>query len=94
MFDPPYPGEFIREVYLEPLAISSRVVATKLKVAPSTFSRLLNRKSNVTPEMALRLSVTLGRSPESWIAMQNSYDLWQMRKRFNAAEVEKLEFAS
>jgi addiction module HigA family antidote len=91
MFDPPHPGEFIREVYLEPSAISSRVVAAKLKVAPSTFSRLLNGKSSVTPEMALRLSVTLGRSPESWLAMQNNYDLWQMRKRFNADEVEKLE---
>jgi addiction module HigA family antidote len=94
MYDPPHPGEFIREVYLEPMDISSRVVAAKLKVAPSTFSRLLNGKSNVTPEMALRLSVTLGRSPESWLAMQNSHDLWQMRKRFNAEEVEKLEIAS
>jgi addiction module HigA family antidote len=91
MYDPPHPGEFIREVYLQPLDISSRVVAAKLKVAPSTFSRLLNGKSNVTPEMALRLSVTLGRTPESWLAMQNSYDLWHMRKRFNADEVEKLE---
>jgi addiction module HigA family antidote len=90
MYDPPHPGEFIREVYLEPLNISSRAVAAKLKVAPSTFSRLLNGKSNVTPEMALRLSVSLGRTPESWLAMQNNYDLWQMRKRFNANEVEKL----
>lgn len=91
MYDPPHPGEFIREVYLEPLEISSRIVATKLKVAPSTFSRLLNGKSSVTPEMALRLSVTLGRSPESWLAMQNNYDLWQIRQSFNADEVEKLE---
>lgn len=93
MYDPPHPGEFIREVYLEPLGVSSRTVASKLKVAPSTFARLLNRKSSVSPEMALRLSKTLGRSPESWLSMQNNYDLWQMRQHFNLDEIEKLELA-
>jgi antitoxin HigA-1 len=92
MYDPPHPGEFIREVYLEELEVSSRTVAAKLKVSPSTFTRLLNGKSSVTPEMALRLSKTLGRSPESWLAMQNNYDLWQTRKHLNMDEVEKLEF--
>jgi len=53
---------------------------------------LLNGKSSVTPEMALRLSKTLGRTPESCLAMQNNYDLWQARKRFNFDEVEKLDF--
>ncbi len=94
MYDPPHPGEFIREVYLEPFEISSRTVAAKLKVSPSTLTRLLNGTSSVTPEMALRLSKTLGRSPESWLAMQNSYDLWQMRQHFDIDQVEKLEFAS
>lgn len=94
MYDPPHPGEFIREVYLEELQVSSRTVAAKLKVSPSTFTRLLNGKSSVTPEMALRLSKTLGRSPESWLAMQNSYDLWQVRQHLNVDEIEKLEFAA
>jgi antitoxin HigA-1 len=92
MYDPPHPGEFIREVYLDELNVSSRTVAGKLKVSPSTLTRLLNGKSSVSPEMALRLSITLGRSPESWLAMQNNYDLWQIRQRFNPKEVEKLEF--
>lgn len=92
VYDPPHPGEFIREVYLEVLEVSSRTVAAKLKVSPSTFTRLINGKSSITPEMALRLSKTLGRSPESWLAMQNNYDLWQARKSFNVDEVEKLEF--
>lgn len=89
MYDPPHPGEFIRAV-----RISSRTVAAKLKVAPSTFTRLLNGKSSVTPEMALRLSKTLGRSPESWLAMQNNYDLWQTRQNFIMDEVEKREFVT
>lgn len=94
MYDPPHPGEFIREVYLDPLEVSSRTVAAKLKVSPSTLTRLLNGQSSVTPEMALRLSKTLGRSAESWLTMQNSYDLWQMRQHFDIDQVEKLEFAT
>ena len=69
--NPPHPGEFIREIYLEELAVSARMVAEKLMVSPSTFTRLLNGKSGVTPEMALRLSKVLGRSAESWLMMQN-----------------------
>ena len=42
MYNPPHPGEFIREVYLEPLGVSYRTVAAKLKVSPSTFTRLVN----------------------------------------------------
>ncbi len=90
MHNPPHPGEFIREVYLAPFQLSARQVAAKLKVAPSTFNRLLNGESSVTPEMALRLSKTLGRSPESWLALQHNYDLWQARRRVNLTKVEKL----
>ena len=94
MYNPPHPGEFIREVYLETLDVTARTVAAALKVSPSTLTRILNGKSNITPEMALRLSKTLGRSPESWLAMQNSYDLWKMRQLINMNEVEVLEFAA
>lgn len=94
MHNPPHPGEFIREVYLGPFHLSYRKVAEKLKVAPSTFQRLVNGESGVTPEMALRLSKTLGRSPESWLAMQYNYDLWQAKQRVNLAEVEKLNISA
>ena len=80
MYNPPHPGEFIREVYLEPLGISYCTVAAKLKVAPSTFTRLIKGQNNISSEMALRLSKTLGRSPESWLIMQNNYNLWQAKK--------------
>jgi addiction module HigA family antidote len=70
MYDPPHPGEFITEVYLEPNHISGRELAAKLGVAASTLSRVLNGTNRVSPEMALRLSMALGRSPESWLAMQ------------------------
>jgi addiction module HigA family antidote len=90
MYNPPHPGEFIREVYLKPLNISYRSVALKLKVSPSTFLRLIKGQSNVSPEMALRLSKGLGRSPESWLAMQDSYNLWHVRQTVNLDEIEPL----
>lgn len=90
MYNPPHPGEFIREVYLDPLGVSARVVASKMKVSPSTFNRLLNGQSNISSEMALRLSKTLGRTPESWLAMQNNYSLWQARQKVSLDDVEVL----
>jgi addiction module HigA family antidote len=90
MHNPPHPGEFIREVYLEPFKISYRSVALKLKVSPSTFLRLIKGQSNVSPEMALRLSKGLGRTAESWLAMQDIYNLWHARKTVNLDEIEPL----
>ncbi|MGR3303344.1 MAG: HigA family addiction module antitoxin [Candidatus Scalindua sp.] len=90
MFNPPHPGEFIKEVFLAPYDISYRTVATKLNVSPSTFHSLIKKQSNITPEMALRLSKTLGRSPESWLIMQDNYNLWQAKQYLNIDEVEKL----
>ena len=92
MHNPPHPGEFIREIYLAPLGISFRMVAAKLKVAPSTFNRLVKGQSSASSEIALRLSKTLGRSPESWLIMQNNYKLWQAKKTLDLEEVETLAF--
>lgn len=90
MYNPPHPGEFIKEVYLKPFNISYRSVAVKLKVSPSTFQRLIKGKSNISPEMALRLHKTFGRSPESWLAMQDNYNLWHARQLINLDEIEPL----
>ena len=92
MFNPPHPGEFIREIYLEPFGITGRQLAFKLGVAPSTLNRILKGRSGISSEMALRLSKAVGRSPESWLTMQDSYDLWHARQSVNLDNVEKIEF--
>ena len=91
MHNPPHPGEFIREVYLDEFGISVRKVAENLGVSPSTFTRLLNGDSNVSPEMALRLSKALGRSAESWLSMQDSYNLWKARREVDLRDVKKID---
>ena len=90
MHNPPHPGEFITGLYLEPNSISVRELAAKLDVAPSTLSRVLNGASRVTPEMALRLSKALGRSPESWLALQDSHDLWNAKQTVDLKRVGKV----
>jgi addiction module HigA family antidote len=92
MHKPPHPGEFIREVYLQPFAITSRQLSEKLGVSPSTLNRVLKGHSGISSEMALRLSKSLGRSPASWLAMQGNFSLWQARKSVDLGGVEKVEF--
>ncbi|UNK47895.1 HigA family addiction module antitoxin [Lysobacter sp. S4-A87] len=94
MHNPPHPGEFITDIYLEPNGISGRELAGKLDVAASTLSRVLKGASRITPEMALRLSKAIGRSPESWLAMQDAYDLWVARQHVDLQRVGKLKLAA
>jgi addiction module HigA family antidote len=94
MYNPPHPGEFITDIYLEPNGISGRELAAKLDVAASTLSRILKGTSRITPEMALRLSKAIGRSPESWLTMQDNHDLWVARKHVNLQRVGKLKLAA
>ncbi len=93
MFNPPHPGEFIHDVYMEPFGYSCRFVAKQLDVAASTLNRVLKGKSSVSPEMALRLSKLLGRTPESWLTMQDNYNLWQAKQNVNLTKVHTINFA-
>ena len=92
MHNPPHPGEFISEAYLQPAGLSCRFLATKLNVASSTLNRILKGQSGISPEMSLRLSKALGRTPESWLALQNNHDLWHAKQKVNLAKVEVVNF--
>jgi addiction module HigA family antidote len=94
MHNPPHPGEFIEATYLEPFNLSVRFLATQLDVAASTLSRIIKCQSGISPEMALRLSKALGRSPESWLSMQDSYDLWVAKKNIKLKGVKKVSLVS
>ena len=94
MHNPPHPGEFIQSTYMEPFDLSCRYLAAKLNVAASTLNRVLKMQSGISPEMALRLSKALGRSPESWLLMQDAYDLWQAKKRVKLGSVHKVNLSA
>jgi|TARA_B110000908_G_C10022658_1_gene343621 addiction module HigA family antidote len=92
LYNPAHPGELIKSTYLKPFGYSCRFLAKELDVASSTLSRILKGQSGITPEMALRLSKALGRSPETWLTMQGKYDLWHAKKNINLRHVHAISF--
>jgi addiction module HigA family antidote len=91
--NPPHPGELIKRTYIVPFDnISGNQVAKRLGVSVSTFNRLINGVSDISPEMAVRLSKVLGRSPESWLLMQDHYDLWKARQTVNTDSLKPINF--
>jgi len=80
LYDPVHPGEFIKEMFMEPFEVPAAELAEKLDVSQSSLSRLINGKTDLSYEMALRLSKVLGRSAESWVNMQTQYSLSKNRR--------------
>ena len=76
MFNPPHPGEILAELWLKPLKLTITQAAKNLNVTRKTVSALVNGKTAISPEMALRLELVFWKSAESWLAAQAAYDLW------------------
>lgn len=93
MKNPMHPGEFIQLAYMEPLELQTKQLAEKLCISPSTLSRIINKKIDVSYEMALRLSIVLGRSPESWISIQTAYSLAQAKATVEKEPLQPIVFA-
>lgn len=89
MHNPPHPGEIIAET-LEELGVGIRVFARALVVAPSTAQRLVAGNAAVSPEMAVKLSIVLGSSPEFWLNLQDNYSLWIAKKAVNTSQLKRL----
>ncbi len=90
---PMHPGEFIKRVYLKPFNIGSNELARRLKVSDGSISRLINKKTDVSPLMALKLSIVLNQSAESWLQMQDNYNLYQAKKELDVSNLEPFELA-
>lgn len=84
MFNPPHPGETLREDVLPALSLTVTEAATQLGVTRAALSRVLNGHAAISPMMALRiegwLGVENGGSADGWLSQQTAYDLWQARE--------------
>jgi antitoxin HigA-1 len=83
MKNPPHPGRSIRNACLEPLGLSVTEGTKVLGVTRQALNNVINAKSGISPEMAIRLSKAFGGTPETWLGMQIAYDLAQARKKEN-----------
>ena len=85
MYNRPRSEEIIWDLCLEPLGLSVTDAAEALGVNRKTLSSILNGRSGISPEMALRLSKAFNTSPESWLNQQVQYDLWHAKKKLKAS---------
>lgn len=83
MYNPPHPGETIRDDILPALGLTVTDAAVQLGVTRAALSRVLNGRAGISPEMALRIEGWLGLEnggrADVWIAQQAAYDLWKAR---------------
>ncbi len=88
MHNPPHPGEIVKHECLEPLGLTVTRAAEGLGVARQTLSALINERSRLSPDMAVRLTMAFGSTPDTWLGLQTAYDLWQVQGHIEADEVE------
>jgi addiction module HigA family antidote len=94
MNNPPHPGEIIMADCLEPLGLTITRAAQGLGVTRQALSDLVNKKAGISIEMSFRLSRAFGSTPETWLGMQQAYDIWQARERVEKIEVESFSASS
>ena len=94
MHNPPHPGLTLRDDVLPALGLTVSQAARQLKVARTTLSRLIQGRSAISPEMALRiqawLGVERGGDARLWLAEQNAYDMWQAHQKLKG-ELSKIK---
>lgn len=93
MHNPQHPGGIVKRQCLEPLGLSITRAAKGLGVTRQALSDLINGKAGISLEMAIRLSKAFGSTPETWLGMQQAYDLWHIRERREQIQVEQFAVA-
>lgn len=96
IYNPPHPGETLKDDVFPALVLSVTQAAAQLEVARPTLSKVLNARAAISPELALRLEVWLGVGnggrADLWLAQQAAYDLWQARQR-TKLEIKPLSYS-
>lgn len=88
MYNPPHPGIILLEECIKPLGFSISAFALKIGTTRKNLSEIVNGKTGISPEMALKLAKALKTSAQFWLNMQQAYDLWQAKQRVNLDDVE------
>ena len=91
MLNPPHPGENLREDVLAPLGLSVTETAKALGISRKTLSEIVNGKSPITPDIAVRLERAFWAPPaEMWLRLQAAYDLRRAARRLKNTPVRRL----
>lgn len=94
MHNPLHPGLVVKDALIDNTGLTVTEAADRIGVTRTTLSRLLNGKSGISPEMALRLSKFFGNSIEMWINLQAHYDVWQISQHSDEIDVDRFDKAT
>ncbi len=94
MKNPPHPGLSVRHDCLEPFGLTVTEGAKALGISRQALNNLVNGKSGISPEMAVRLDRAFGGGAEIWLGIQLDYDLAQIRKRVDQITVKRIRHAA
>lgn len=92
MYNPPHPGEILLEGWIIPLGFSISEFALKIGTSRKNLSEIVNGKSRISPEMALKIEKALKSRAGFWLDLQQAYDLWHARQRVNLDNVEVINW--
>ena len=87
MYNPPHPGEILREDYLVPLELSITEAAKGLDISQKQLSLIVNGRAGISPAMAIKLAHAFDTTPQMWLNMQDQYDLWHAQKKVDLKRV-------
>ena len=90
MKNPPHPGFSVRHDCIEPLDLTITEAANILGVTRQALNNLVNGKSGISPEMAIRLDKAFGGGAETWLRLQMAYDLAQVRQHEGEIKVKRV----
>ncbi len=88
---PTQPGEVFLEDFLNPLGITQKEAAERLRISYPRMNEIVNGKRTVTPDTALRLARFTGTEPEFWLNLQQAVDLWDAMHSDEAAELKEIQ---
>jgi addiction module HigA family antidote len=92
MHNPPHPGLVVKKALIDNTGLTITQAAEQLGVGRITLSKIINGKSGISPEMAVRLSIVLNTSSEMWLNMQTMYDLAQAEKKRKKLHLKQLKW--
>ena len=90
MHNPPHPGEILKQLCLEPLGLTITEAAKALGISRKSLSAIVNCRSGISPEMAIRLSLAFDTTAESWLNQQVMFDLWKAEQQRGNLKVKSL----
>ena len=94
MKNPPHPGLSVRHDCLEPLGLTVTEAAKALGITRQALNNLVNGKSGISPEMAIRLDKAFGGGADVWLGLQLDYDLAQARQNEREIKVRRITRAA